>query len=837
MVEGEDMEDGMMSSRSPTRMEEYRAFQEAQKRASGKLKIGDQFYLLDSMWYRKWEEAARNGENGRREPVDNYGLLGDSNELGEDLQENVDFIIVGPEAWRLLLEWYDGGPELRREVIFNGIENVIEIYKLNLKIKFQGGFLTKRNVSKSWTLDELKAKIFVEYPSLNSEDYDVFFYNSSTRIPGSLTLHQGQITSESTLQIQPRNGLNGFRDNDDDSLQPTLEDYKNNKHSGLTGLQNLGFTCFMNSALQCLSNTVSLSEFFLSGKYEKEINEDNPIGRQGNLARAYATVLRHIWRAEERSYAPRSLKFQLGHYAPQFHGYTQQDAQELMAFLMDGLHEDLNRIRNKPVVEAVEGGSEPDDLVAEKAWKNHKLRNDSIIVDLFHGQYKSTVICPTCEKVSVTFDPFMYLTLPLPARLEKTIEVTFVPLPIPNGGKQTPIKYAMKYFPNTTKIGDLKSYVAEKTGRNPSKLVIAVKLIYNRLDSRMAFLDNDALKEEFSQLTIMAYEVTEEVSAITGSAYNSIVDDVETEDDEEDKLIMVEILQSFSGEEIRHVTMPQLFTVRRSQCTGRRVAREVLDRVTNYFDFEEFEKSATDEGELDRPFELKFAKKALHIAYTAVKEEVDPESDEVLDAARTCSKTTVFVEWNSATEAFSDCWNYEDSLGMNFVEDESINRLKNETQEVTLDECIKFWEKEETLTEQNAWYCPKCQEHKLASKSLQMWRMPEFLVIHLKRFSYTTWNRNKVDVFVDFPLTGLDMKPFLPPGSAFQENVYDLYAVSNHMGGLGGGHYTAYAISPWKDQQWYAFDDSIVTEMNSASSVKSSSAYVLFYRRRQPDTM
>jgi len=101
---------------------------------------------------------------------------------------------------------------------------------------------------------------------------------------------------------------------------------------------------------------------------------------------------------------------------------------------------------------------------------------------------------------------------------------------------------------------------------------------------------------------------------------------------------MVEILQSFSGEEIRHVTMPHLFTVRRSQCTGRRVTREVLERIANYFDFEEFEKGGPKEGELERPFELKFAKKALHIAYPAVKEDVNPESDEVLDATRRCSR-------------------------------------------------------------------------------------------------------------------------------------------------------------------------------------------------------
>ena len=64
----------------------------------------------------------------------------------------------------------------------------------------------------------------------------------------------------------------------------------------------------------------------------------------------------------------------------------QQDSQELMAFLLDGLHEDLNRITNKPYINQDDGHENTaDSVAAQQAWDNHKKRNDSIITDLFHG--------------------------------------------------------------------------------------------------------------------------------------------------------------------------------------------------------------------------------------------------------------------------------------------------------------------------------------------------------------------------------------------------------------------------------------------------------------------
>uniref|UniRef100_UPI000204532A UBIQUITIN CARBOXYL-TERMINAL HYDROLASE 4 n=1 Tax=Homo sapiens TaxID=9606 RepID=UPI000204532A len=191
---------------------------------------------------------------------------------------------------------------------------------------------------------------------------------------------------------------------------------------GLCGLGNLGNTCFMNSALQCLSNTAPLTDYFLKDEYEAEINRDNPLGMKGEIAEAYAELIKQMWSGRDAHVAPRMFKTQVGRFAPQFSGYQQQDSQELLAFLLDGLHEDLNRVKKKPYLELKDANGRPDAVVAKEAWENHRLRNDSVIVDTFHGLFKSTLVCPECAKVSVTFDPFCYLTLPLPLKKDRVME-------------------------------------------------------------------------------------------------------------------------------------------------------------------------------------------------------------------------------------------------------------------------------------------------------------------------------------------------------------------------------------------------------------------------------
>lgn len=114
-------------------------------------------------------------------------------------------------------------------------------------------------------------------------------------------------------------------------------------------------------------------------------------------------------------------------FAPQFSGYQQHDSQELIAFLLDGLHEDLNRVRKKPYVDLSTVDGLPEAQAADESWRLHKLRSDSIVVDLFQGQFRSHVLCPRCGRASVTFDPFMYLSLPIPSFASETLTCTVIP--------------------------------------------------------------------------------------------------------------------------------------------------------------------------------------------------------------------------------------------------------------------------------------------------------------------------------------------------------------------------------------------------------------------------
>ena len=131
-----------------------------------------------------------------------------------------------------------------------------------------------------------------------------------------------------------------------------------------------------------------------------------------------------------------------------------------------------------------------------------------------------------------------------------------------------------------------------------------------------------------------------------------------------------------------------------------------------------------------------------------------------------------------------------------------VQRRKNG---IALDDCLKEFEKEEILSEQDTWYCPRCKEHRRASKKFDLWKTPDILAVHLKRFSSAGWRREKLDVLVDFPIEGLDLTTRVIDKEDGKQEIYDLIAVDDHWGGLGGGHYTAFARN-FIDGEWYSYN-------------------------------
>lgn len=174
----------------------------------------------------------------------------------------------------------------------------------------------------------------------------------------------------------------------------------------------------------------------------------------------------------------------------------------------------------------------------------------------------------------------------------------------------------------------------------------------------------------------------------------------------------------------------------------------------------------------------------------------------------------IMVEWSEA--AFDRVFGGNESPNMKtylkapVLEDPALQAKQKARQlrkknGIALDDCLDEFEKEEILSEQDTWYCPRCKEHRRASKKFDLWKTPDILVVHLKRFSSSGWRRDKLDILVDFPVEALDLTKRVIDKEDGKEEIYDLIAVDDHWGGLGGGHYTAFAKN-FVDGEWYEYN-------------------------------
>ncbi|KAI9921428.1 hypothetical protein PsorP6_000849 [Peronosclerospora sorghi] len=348
------------------------------------------------------------GEIVRPKCINNYTLLTSDRrdrilKSPDDIKLGRHFVVICEQLWMALKLWYDGGPEIQRKVVIgaNG-EPVLDIWESE----------TKKTTSKKLKEKERDAGDEDEIGDLEDDTSSVL----------SEEVQRGQ---ELALPRRMRTG-------------------------GSVGLANLGNTCYMNSALQCLTNTKLLAEYFLSGMYLEDINRTSTLGLQGKLAEVYGKLAEDMWCVKQKSISPRNLKKSIGKLNEAFRGNDQQDAQELLAFLLSGLSEDLNRIQDKPFIEQPDSDGRYDADLADEWWRNHLRREVSIIVALFTGQYKSLLTCSVCGFKSARFEPFTFLQIPLPEPKHNTVTVLLM---LANG--VTPLKVSVRLGISAT-IFDLK---------------------------------------------------------------------------------------------------------------------------------------------------------------------------------------------------------------------------------------------------------------------------------------------------------------------------------------------------------------------------------------------
>jgi ubiquitin carboxyl-terminal hydrolase 4/11/15 len=156
--------------------------------------------------------------------------------------------------------------------------------------------------------------------------------------------------------------------------------------------------------------------------------------------------------------------------------------------------------------------------------------------------------------------------------------------------------------------------------------------------------------------------------------------------------------------------------------------------------------------------------------------------------------------------------------------------IKIDTSVITLGQCLQIFQTPEILEAHNQWFCSTCSALVKGQQKLDLWRLPNVLVIQLKRYVVEDAQSRKIESFVDFP-DQMDFGEFVRGPSRTEKNTFKLFGVCNHFGStLNAGHYVAHIEMDDRGKTtWYEFNDSNVTE--SGDRVKSEKAYVLFYRR------
>lgn len=178
---------------------------------------------------------------------------------------------------------------------------------------------------------------------------------------------------------------------------------------GQSGLDNLGNTCFLNTALQCLSANKFLTAYFLSNQYAEDLNLSK---KEKNLVEEYSTNIKDLWRGK-RTVRPNNFKRILGEFYNPFLGFRQNDSVEAYIKIIELLHDGLSYEVEFDEPDEIKSYSDKINAEALFSWKNMYEKNYSIILRMYYGQFWNKIKCDHCKNISSCYDPFSVINLPV----------------------------------------------------------------------------------------------------------------------------------------------------------------------------------------------------------------------------------------------------------------------------------------------------------------------------------------------------------------------------------------------------------------------------------------
>ena len=828
------------------------------------------YNIISSKWWQSWAEYAGFYRQDSRSvddtefsaplPIDNSSLIdSDLNysdllefvSLRKDIIEGLDYIIIPKEVWYCLLSWYGGGPTIQRESFalrkygtpndaesFQGrhvnVHHLVNVRLDLFPLIFDIGLLSdKRFTAKCivgglQTLNELKQVVCEQLGLDLTKNYHLY-------CPAGLKHDQLQM---SVIQEYPNFTIRDYNIKQCVLISeasavkivtkpsPTSPVMENSEiGDGLVGLENLGNTCYMNAALQCLSHIKFLANYFIYDKYLLQMGTLN-----SEVVLEFANFVKQLWISESRAVlSPKAMRAVIAKRFPDFGGFSQHDAQEFLAMFLDSLHEDLNRIRKKDFPKNPDWKGEADSEFSSVFWSNHLQCHQSIFVPLFHGQLKNVVECTTCRKQSINFDPFLFLTLPIPSMKFRTMKIMVISidsepvltcnLQIPLEGTASEIVNAWKAT-NREKLQSKHYIIADIQNRYVFKVIKKTKSLCDIRDrDQIALYEYSAPSKGVSKISRVDSEINIAKSGTLGKKIYG-------------RVMRIHIIQRRvkedkwrRGSRLSLMGVPLVILVDTSikeNLLNQNLYENVAKRLESLYGLSMKDLSSTDSKVQPFSDAYPFAIRATNRLGTECRicsEKscigciIEPDEDH-----EPGWDDTFCVDWKFSRSKFDLSLLMEKVVRVDFNTDK--------TDILNIQDCLNKFKMPEVIPD-DQWNCSKCKSRQTAVKQISIYRTPLILIVHLNRFYQTLWNCIKNEAVIDIPLE-LDLTEHV----LGQEDCmkYTLKGIINHHGGLQEGHYTSFLFNE-KALKWFLFDDSDVIEINDAKNIVSPANYILFYER------
>ena len=619
------------------------------------------------------------------------------------------------------------------------------------------------------------------------------------------------------------------------------------KNKGLVGLFNLGNTCYLNCSLQCLSNTKDLTKYFLFNYYQNDINLQTTFGSNGVLVKAYSDLINLMWLSKFVKINPHFFRVAFCVSTHKFMNSQQQDAMEFISLLLNYLHEDLNRVKQKPYLIIEEQREKESDILASQRIYSYNLKRDnSIIIDLFNGQFQNTIKCTTCFKEFKKYESFNNISLPIPEEHNHYIIKFFTTLKC---------KYITININSETTFEDLIINASKYLSKNILNSIKEAQKSKQSPEYINALLKQniDIIKLDKNKIINIIYSQPDDENEIQKNYKKKLKPYINNE--EEIVLYEREIIPEYllniyvypittdpkDDDNINFLSYPIVFSVKHD-LTFENLEKLINEKLSHIFleNIDVKNRHLIDLHILHSNKNMNTGILKLIKSYKKC-----PFCNNDYSEKKYCplyfyfnkndivSKLFKYSKYSEpiiilARSSYYDL-NKEVYPGYNFEENNILNKYKN------IYDSLNQFGKPEILGEDNLWDCPQCSTKRKISKWMRVFRAPNYLIIQLKRFKkksnsfFNFLESDKNETFVSFPMKNLDLSNYMD-GPEKDKCIYNLYAIINHINNFGVNHFTAYCRN---NKKWVEYDDHKINY--DIENPVTKEAYILFYIKKNID--